>query len=57
MHPEVREDVKSLIPAPDLAAMEERLNQFKKNIYKVSVPTVLYSVERSRYQLHWWRVR
>jgi hypothetical protein len=40
MHPEVREDVKSLIPTPDLAAMEERLNQFKRNIYKV--PTYLY---------------
>ena len=35
VHPEVREDVRSLIPPPDLVSMEERLNQFKRNIYKV----------------------
>jgi hypothetical protein len=35
VHPEIREDVKALIPPPDLAAIEERLNQLKRNIYKV----------------------
>ena len=42
VHPEISEDVRSLIPPPDLAAMEERLNQFKRNIYKVVKVPVRY---------------
>lgn len=43
VHPEIREDVRSLTPPPDLAAMEERLNQFKRNIYKALPNTRLES--------------
>ena len=32
--PEIREDVKNLIPQPDIVAMEENLNYLKRNIYK-----------------------
>jgi len=32
--PEIREDVKNLMPQPDIVAMEENLNYLKRNIYK-----------------------
>ena len=35
MNPKIRDDVASLLPAPDLTAMEEPLNTHKKNIFKV----------------------
>jgi hypothetical protein len=34
-HPELRSEVASLLPSPDLSDMEEKLNFLKKNIYKV----------------------
>eukprot|EP00088_Acartia_fossae_P007776 TRINITY_DN13648_c1_g1_i3.p1 TRINITY_DN13648_c1_g1~~TRINITY_DN13648_c1_g1_i3.p1 ORF type:complete len:442 (+),score=83.31 TRINITY_DN13648_c1_g1_i3:81-1406(+) len=34
MNPKIRDDVASLLPAPDLTAMEEPLNIHKKNIFK-----------------------
>jgi len=33
-HPELRQEVSLLIPAPDLTGLEEKLNFLKKNIYK-----------------------
>ena len=40
-HPELRSEVVSLLPTPDLSDMEERLNFLKKNIYKVQTPRPL----------------
>ena len=34
-HPELRSEIVSLLPTPDLTDMEEKLNFLKKNIYKV----------------------
>lgn len=42
-HPELREEVVQLIPAPDLAPLEERLNYLKRNIYKALPSTRLES--------------
>ena len=36
-HPELRREIASLLPTPDLSDMEERLNFLKKNIYKVEI--------------------
>jgi hypothetical protein len=33
-HPELRPEIVSLLPTPDLSHMEEKLNFLKKNIYK-----------------------
>ena len=32
--PDIKEEVKRIIPEPDIAAMEENLNYLKRNIYK-----------------------
>lgn len=42
-HPELREEVGQLIPAPDLEPLEERLNYLKRNIYKALPSTRLES--------------
>jgi len=42
-HPELREEVGQLIPAPDLEPLEERLNYLKRNIYKTLPSTRLES--------------
>jgi len=43
MHPELRDDVAQLLPAPDLQQLEEKLLQHKKNIYKALPNTRLES--------------
>jgi len=42
-HPELREEVVQLLPAPDMAPLESRLNYLKKNIYKALPSTRLES--------------
>jgi len=42
-HPELRDEVLELIPAPDLVPLEERLNYLKRNIYKALPSTRLES--------------
>jgi len=42
-HPELRDEVAQLIPAPDLVPLEERLNYLKRNIYKALPSTRLES--------------
>ena len=42
-HPELREEVRQLMPTPDLAPLEERLNYLKRNIYKALPSTRLES--------------
>jgi len=42
-HPELREEVGQLIPAPDLEPLEDRLNYLKRNIYKALPSTRLES--------------
>uniref|UniRef100_A0A6M2DMQ1 Putative tethering factor for nuclear proteasome sts1 n=1 Tax=Xenopsylla cheopis TaxID=163159 RepID=A0A6M2DMQ1_XENCH len=37
-HPEIEDDLKHNLPAPDLKVMEEKLNYLKRNIYK-SIPS------------------
>ena len=42
-HPELREEVRQLMPNPDLSPLEERLNYLKRNIYKALPSTRLES--------------
>jgi len=42
-HPDLREEVRQLMPTPDLAPLEERLNYLKRNIYKALPSTRLES--------------
>merc|ERR1712147_620651 len=42
-HPELVEEVHTMLPAPDLAPMEEKLNYLKRNIYKALPSTRLES--------------
>ena len=42
-HPELRDEVAQLIPAPDLVPLEERLNYLKRNNYKALPSTRLES--------------
>ena len=42
-HPEIANEVSTLMPAPDVGAMEETLNYLKKNIYKALPSTRLES--------------
>jgi len=42
-HPELREEVRQLMPTPDLTPLEERLNYLKRNIYKALPSTRLES--------------
>merc|ERR1719192_817887 len=42
-HPELREEVRQLMPNPDLTPLEERLNYLKRNIYKALPSTRLES--------------
>lgn len=42
-HPELREEVATLLPTPDLNPLEEKLNFLKKNIYKALPNTRLES--------------
>merc|ERR1711884_790035 len=55
-HPELVEEVHSMIPAPDLAPLEERLHYLKRNIYKALPSTRLESktdsMAYSRVSLH-----
>ena len=44
-HPELRSEIVSLLPTPDLTDMEEKLNFLKKNIYKVTYRTAVLRLQ------------
>ena len=43
MHPDLVTEVHTMIPAPDLAPLEEKLHYLKRNIYKALPSTRLES--------------
>merc|ERR1712027_223239 len=55
-HPELVDEVHTMLPAPDLSPMEEKLNYLKRNIYKALPSTRLESktdsMAYSRVSLH-----